>query len=90
MWLLSPHEKLDGPSFKQIPFTLEYFVASKVNIGQAVLEENIIKMYMYIFTLLLLSPLRKRQISSFDLTQIPFTQGLSVPSWLKLGPVVLE
>ena len=54
---------MHGPSFEQIwiPFTQEYFMPNSVDIDQAVLEEKIFNSntFMYIFTLLLLSPFRK-------------------------------
>ena len=65
------------------------FVSWLIEIGLAVLEE-IFKSCLYIFNLLLLSPLRKGQDPSFERNLIPLTQGCSVPNLVEIGPVVLE
>jgi hypothetical protein len=55
-----------------------------------VLEKKIFQNFQCIFTLLLLSPLGKGLSPSFEQISIPFTQGLFVPSLVKIGPMVLE
>ena len=60
LWLLSPLEKMHGPSFEQISiiFNHEYFVSCLVEMSPAVLE-MIFKSCQYFFQFLLLSPFRK-------------------------------
>ena len=90
--LLSPLENGRGPSFEQtwIPITLECFGLSFVEIGPVILENTIFKVRQCIFTISSLSPLGKGCDPSFKETWIPITQGCSVPSLVKIGPVVLE
>jgi hypothetical protein len=58
--------------------------------GQLVLEKKIFRHIKCNFTLSLLYPLGQWLSTSFVQTEIPFTQGWSVPSLVKIGPVVLE
>jgi hypothetical protein len=62
---------------------------SLIEIGLLV-QEKIFKNFQCIFTLFLLSPLGERQSPSFEQFRIPSTQGLFMPSLVKIGPVVLE
>ena len=50
----------------------------------------LIMFYFALFTILQLSPVGKGNGPSLEQTWIPFTQGCFVPSYVKLGPVVLE
>jgi hypothetical protein len=56
-----------------------------IEIGLVVLEKKILKHFQYIFTLLLLSPLRERQSPSFEQFRIPFPQDDLCQIWLKLA-----
>ena len=82
-----------GPSFEQtkITFTQGYFVPSFVEIGPVVLEKKIfyICQNIGIFAISQLSPLGKRRDSSFEQTQITFTQRWFVQGFIEIGPVVL-
>jgi hypothetical protein len=65
-------------------------VPSLVEFGLVVLEKKILKYFLCIFTLLLLSPLTEERRPSFQQTWIPSPQGWFVPSLVEIGPVVLE
>jgi hypothetical protein len=90
--LLSPLREGCRPSFEQtwIPSPQKWFVPSLVEICPVVLEKKILKYFLYIFTLLLLSPLREGRRPSYEQTWIPSPQGWFVPSLVETGPVVLE
>ena len=62
---------------------------AKVEIGPVVLEK-IFKFLQCIFAILYWSPLGKRWNPSFEQIWIPFTRECFVPSWIEIGPVVLE
>ena len=53
-------------------------------------EEDFLILSMYFFSISKLYPLGKGQGPSFEQTWIPFTQGCCVPSFVEIGPVVLE
>ena len=90
--LLSPPGKGHGPSFEQIwvPITQGCFVPSLVEIGPVVLMKKIFKFWQCNFAISLLSPLGKGRSPSFEEIWIPITQGCFVPSFVEIGPVVLE
>ena len=60
---------------------------SLVETVPAVLEEKLFKNYIYIFTFLLPSPLKKGQGPSFEQNcmRSPLTQECSVPSLVEIG-----
>ena len=80
------------PSFEQtwIPFTQECFEPRLIEISSVVLEKNLWKFCQCIFTISLLSPLGKGWGPSFEQTWIPFTHGCFVPSFVEIGPAILE
>ena len=68
-----------------IPFT-----NSAVEIGPLFLEKKFLN-FVNVFLLFLYHlPFRKKVAPSFEETWIPFTQGCFVPSFVEIGPVVLE
>ena len=81
-----------GPAFENnwIHSTHGWFVPSLVEMGLVVLEKKILKYFQYNFTFSLLSSLEKGHGPSFEQTWIPSTQGCFVPSFVEIGPVVLE
>ena len=72
-----------------IPFTQECFVTSLVESGPVVMEEDFLKFRQFIYALSYLSPRLKVCGPSFKQNWIPFTQGCIVPSFEKVGRVVL-
>ena len=89
---LSPLRKGLGPSFEQtwIPFTKGCFVLSLVEIGLVVLEKKIFKIFsIYFGYFFIISPWKRT--GPFIWTNLnPFAQGYIVPSFVEIGPVVLE
>jgi hypothetical protein len=60
-----------------------------IEIGLLVME-MIFKIFQYIVTLLLLSPLGEGQSFSFEQIRISSPKDNLCPVWLQYGPVVLE
>ena len=81
-----------NPSFEQIwiPITQECFVPSLVEIGTLILEKKIFRFLQFIFAFLFLSSLGKRCGPLFQQTQIPFTHGCFLPSFVEIGSGVLD
>jgi hypothetical protein len=86
LWLSHPWRRR-GTLFEQfkIPITIGWFVPSLTDIGLLVLEKKIFENCQCIFTLLLLSPLGKRQSTSFEQFRIPSPKDNLCQIWLKLA-----
>ena len=59
-------------------------------VGPVVLEKKIVKLSYCLFAISLLSPLEKRSGPSFVEIRGSFNQECFVPSWVEIGPMVLE
>ena len=90
--LLSILGNSQGPSFEKtwIPITQICFVVSLIEIGPVISENRIFIVCHCIFGISLLSPLKKGQGPSIEQAWHPITQGCFEPSFIEIGPVVLE
>ena len=89
-WLISPLGEGRGPSIEQtwIVYNQGSFVPSLVEISPVVLEEEILKILLKNYLLIIFPWIGRGP--SFEQNWIPITQGCFVPSLIEIGPVVLE